>query len=327
MNDPIAWSAPTVALEDFAPPRLADGAEGGSPVALLVATAWRASQVDPTRLSEAGSFQSGAEAPAVRRWLGENSAHISLELRVASGGEAPPMAWLGLSCRGPTEALALSALAEAQEALGEALDAWSWWPIAAAPPPLPPMSLCLHAPDAAGPLGVGNMEAAPRWLEALVALSPAGRPARVMRLRLRSLAASSGVTRELETATREAAGQLGEPWELLDSSGAAGFTRLRNLLEQASQAELHVSLHSERNPGAVLRQLLLHRLGEGLLGARLVLSDEDQSLRVDPGCLEWALQLLRVGAPPLGDDAEPPRSRPDELSMPPGMPVMFMHRR
>ena len=326
MNDLTAWSPASVSLEAFAP--------SGPPTAAvvqqaaqLVATAWRGAEVDPQRLSEAGSLMSGAEAPALRRWLGENSAHISLELQVRAGGEASPEAWLGLSCRGPTEALALAALAEAQEALGEALDVWSWWPKAEAPPPLPPMSLSLHAPDAAGAIGAGNSDAAPRWLEALLALSPVGRPARVRRVRLRSLAASTAVTRSLEAATREAAEQLGEPWELLDASGAAGFTRLRGLLEQASQAELHVSLHSERNPGAVLRQLLLHRLGEGLLGARLCLSEEDQAVRIDPGCLEWALQLLRVGAPPLGDDAEPPRSRPDELSMPPGMPVMFMHRR
>lgn len=326
MNELSAWSPPSLSIEPFAPAGLAD-APTAPAASQPVATAWRGAEVDPQRLSEAGSLMSGAEAPALRRWLGENSAHTALELRVRAGGELPPAAWLGLSCRGPTDALALKALTESQEALGEALDVWSWWPSAEAPPPLPPMGLWLHAPGAAGALGAANMDGPPRWLEALLSLCPPSHPARVLRVQLRSLAASASVTQALEAATRAAAGQLGEPWELLDGAGAAGFTRLRTLLEQANQAELRLSLHSERNPGAVLRQLLLHRWGEGLLGARLSLCEEDQPLRVDPGGLEWALQLLRVGAPPVGDDADPPRSRPDELSMPPGMPMMILHRR
>ncbi|MFM2246160.1 MAG: hypothetical protein RL071_2234 [Pseudomonadota bacterium] len=324
MTAPARWSAPALSLAPL------DGApDAETAPAVFTATCWCGGLIDTERFDggDVGPGQ-GVEAAALRRWLAERSAELALELRVTAGGGREARGWLGLSARGATEAAALAALQRAADDLGEALDVWEWWPTAEAPPPLPPLQLCLRAEGAGHALHLRGADGPPRWIEGLLQLSPARLPERTVRIQLRSLAASPDLRRALHAAAAEAAQAIDEPWELLMASEGGTFHRLRQMHEQTQQAELWFSLHGERPLGAVLAEGLLHRFTEPLGGALLrLLPGPPAAVRVDAEVLEWTLQLLRLGAPGSDDEPSLPPTRALGDLQPPSFPPSFLSRR
>jgi hypothetical protein len=324
MTAPARWSAPALSL---APLEGAPDAEAAP--AVFTATCWCSGLIDAERFDggDIGPAQ-GVEAPALRRWLAERSAEVALELRVTAGGGEEPRGWLGLSVRGATEAAALAALQRAADDLGEALDVWGWWPEPEAPPALPPLLLCLCADEPGQAVHLRGADGPPRWIEALLQISPERHPPRTARVELRSLAASPDLRRALHAAAAEVARAYDEPWELIMASEGGGLYRLRQLHEQVHQGELRFSLHGERPLGAVLAEGLLHRFSEPLGGALLRLSPRAATaVRIDAEVLEWALQLLRIGAPSSDDEPGlPPHRAPGDLQ-PPSFPPSFLSRR
>lgn len=287
---------------------------------MISAVCWCAGGVDPDRCGGADlPAAMGVEPAALRRWLATRSGDLSLELRLTAGGGEDARGWLGLCARGPTETQALRSLAAAKDDLGEALDVWGWWPEPEAPPPLPALQRALQPVDPVGVVSLRSIEAAPRWIEAMLAMSPARLPARTARLRLRSIASSAALRADVETVVSQAVFGSPDLWDrAVPEREADELRRLRRIVEQTELAELEFSLHGERPLGAVLAEGMLHRFIEALHCAGLRFdAAPPRPLRIDAEVFEWSLQALQVGATDDDEDDEPlrlPVRRGAELS-------------